>query len=71
MLQFRIDELLKKNERSAYWLAGKLDMDYHNVKKLVDRETEMVRFETLEKLSDLFQVSIDELFDKYEDSHNK
>ena len=64
MLRFRINEILDEQERSAYWLAQKLDMDYHNVKKLVDGDATMVKLSTLEKLTDTLKVNIDDLFEK-------
>ena len=63
MLRFRINEILDEQERSAYWLAQKLDMDYHNVKKLVDGDATMVKLSTLEKLTDTLKVNIDDLFE--------
>ncbi len=67
MLRFRIDKILKEQERSAYWLAQKLDMDYHNVKKLVDGNTSMVRLTTLESLTRILNVSINDLFEQTSD----
>ncbi|MBR6404429.1 MAG: helix-turn-helix transcriptional regulator [Eubacterium sp.] len=64
MLRFRINEILDEQERSAYWLAQKLDMDYHNVKKLADGDATMVKLSTLEKLTDTLKVNIDDLFKK-------
>lgn len=64
MLRFRINEILDEQERSAYWLAQKLDMDYHNVKKLADGEATMVKLSTLEKLTETLKVNIDDLFEK-------
>ena len=62
MIRFRINEILKEKERSAYWLSQKLDMDYHNVKKIVDGDTNMVRLSTIENLCNILDVSIEELF---------
>ena len=64
MLRFRINEILDEQGRSAYWLAQKLDMDYHNVKKLADGEATMVKLSTLEKLTETLKVNIDDLFEK-------
>ena len=50
MLRFRINEILDEQERSAYWLAQKLDMDYHNVKKLVDGDATMVKCKQSSKI---------------------
>ncbi len=64
MIQFRIAEILKEQDRSAYWLSQKMEMDYHNTKKLVDGKTNMVRLSTIEKLCDVLNVSIDQLFEQ-------
>ena len=40
-----------------------MGMHYVSFKKMVDNETISIRFDTLEKLSQILQVSIDELFE--------
>lgn len=62
MIKFRIQEILNEQDRSAYWLESKMNMDYHNVKKLVDNETSMIRLSTLDKLVNILNVPIEDLF---------
>ena len=63
MLQLRIDEILKEQEHSKYWLYKKMEpMSYQNFKKIYDNETTSIKFETLEKLKNALDVTYDDLF---------
>ena len=63
MLQLRIDEILKEQDHTKYWLYKKMEpMSYQNFKKIYDNETTSIKFETLEKLKEALDVTYDELF---------
>ena len=63
MLQLRIDEILKEQNHSKYWLYKKMEpMSYQNFKRIYDNETTSIKFETLEKLKEALDVTYDELF---------
>ncbi len=63
MLQLRIDEILKEQDHTKYWLYKKMEpMSYQNFKKIYDNETVSIKFETLEKLKEALDVTYDELF---------
>lgn len=50
MLVINIDKQLKKNNRSRYWLAKKINMTYQNLCKLANNETSSIQFNHLEKI---------------------
>lgn len=50
MLVINIDEQLKKNNRSRYWLAKQINMTYQNLCKLANNETSSIQFNYLEKI---------------------
>ncbi len=63
MLQLRIDEILKEQEHSKYWLFKKMEpMSYQNFNKIYNNETSSIKFDTLEKLKNALDVSYDDLF---------
>lgn len=63
MLQLRIDEILKEQEHSKYWLFKKMEpMSYQNFNKIYNNETSSIKFDTLEKLKNALGVSYDDLF---------
>lgn len=43
-------------------------MSYQNFSKLINNETSSIRFENLEKLSDILGCPIGDLFEKVDDS---
>lgn len=63
MLQLRIDEILKEQDHSKYWLFKKMEpMSYQNFNKIYNNETSSIKFETIEKLKKALNVSYDDLF---------
>lgn len=63
MLQLRIDEILKEQEHSKYWLYKKMEpMSYQNFNKIYNNETSSIKFDTLEKLKKSLSVTYEELF---------
>lgn len=69
MVRLRVLELLEKQEHTKYWLYKRMDMmSYRNFKKIVDNETSSIRFETLDKLSRILNVSVGELFEQTDEN---
>ena len=63
MIRLRIDDLLKKHNKTVYWLSKKTGMSYANAKRIVNGETNTIRMENIEKFCILFNVSPNELFE--------
>ena len=65
MLRIKIDQILKEQGKTKYWLYKKLEpMSYQNFNKIYTNSTSSIKFSTLEKLSDALNVPINELFEK-------
>ncbi|NLW79803.1 MAG: helix-turn-helix transcriptional regulator [Ruminococcaceae bacterium] len=64
MLEFRIDELLKEQNKSRYWLVKELHTSYPVIDNLADNTARAVRLDTLEKLMKAFDCEIGDLFKK-------
>lgn len=62
MIQLNLKELLEKNSRSKYWLVTQLDTNYTVVNRMINGETASISFKTIDRLLDIFNCSIDELF---------
>ena len=62
MVYLRIDELLKKNNKSKYWLVTNLETNYTVINKMINNETYSISFDMIDKLLKLFNCTIDELF---------
>ena len=64
MIRLRVLEILEEQNHSKYWLYKRMEMSYQNFNKMVNNETHSIRFDNLEKLSNLLDCSIDDLFEK-------
>lgn len=65
MLKVRIDEILVEQNHTKYWLYKQLEpMSYQNFNKIYTNSTSSIKFATLEKLSDVLNVPIGDLFKK-------
>ena len=64
MLRLRILDILEEKELSKYWLYKRMELSYQNFNRMVNNETSSIHFDNLEKLSNLLECTIDELFEK-------
>ena len=63
MLKMRIDQILKEQNKSKYWLFKKLEpMSYQNFNKIYTNSTSSIKFETIERLSKALEVPVGDLF---------
>lgn len=45
-----IDDILKKQNRSRYWLAKETNITYQNIMKICNNQTDSIKFSVLEKI---------------------
>ena len=67
MVRLRILEILAEQNRTKYWLYKRMEISYQNFNRMVNNETTSIRFDNLEKLSNLLECPIGDLFEKTED----
>ena len=67
IIRLRIKEILEKKGKSNYWLSQQLGMCYRNYHNIVTNQTSAIRFETMEKLCEILEVSVGELFEQIEE----
>ena len=60
----RILEILEEQNHTKYWLFKQMDLSYQNFNRMVTNQTQSIRFENLDKLSDILGCPIGDLFDK-------
>lgn len=70
MLKLRVLQILEEQNQTKYWLYKQMNLSYQNFNKMVTNETSSIRFENLEKLSNILNCTIDDLFEKIEDSED-
>ena len=61
MITNNIDILLKKKDKTRYWLAKEIEIAYPNLCKLASNKTESIKFQILENLCIKLECNLDEL----------
>ncbi len=57
MIYVQINDILKKQGKSKYWLIKNMECGYQSMSKLMNNETISIRFSTLEKICDVLECS--------------
>lgn len=63
-IRLRIKEILKEKGKSNYWLSQQLGMCYRNYHNIVTNKTSAIRFDTMERLCEILEISVAELFEE-------
>lgn len=61
MVKLNLKKLLKENKRSRYWLVQQTGSSYQTINKMIDNETKSIRFETLDRLCEIFDCDVQDL----------
>ena len=67
MVQLRILDILEEQNHTKYWLYKQMDLSYQNFNKMVMNETKSIRFDNLDKLSQILNCPIGDLFEIIEE----
>ena len=67
MLRLRIESILKEQGHSKYWLFKQMDMSYQNLNRIITNQTSSIRFDILERISDLLKVTVGDIFEKIDE----
>lgn len=70
MIQLRVLDILNEQNHTKYWLYKQMDLSYQNFNRLVTNQTSSIRFDNLEKLSQLLNCPIGDLFEIIEDTNS-
>ena len=61
MIYIRVNEILKEKNKSKYWFIKNMEGGYQSLSRLINNNTTGIKFNTLEKMCDLFDCEIGEL----------
>ena len=61
MIQLQIKELLKKQKKTKYWFVKNMEGGYQSLTRLMNNETSSIKFETSEKMCDIFNCEISDI----------
>lgn len=62
MIIVNIEELLKKNNRSKYWLKQKMNITSRNINRIINGETDSISFRYIEEFCYYLNCTPGELF---------
>ncbi len=65
MVKVNIDELLKKNNRSKYWLCNQMNITSHNLNQIILGLTKSISFRYIEEFCKYLNCTPAELFTVY------
>ena len=68
MVNFNIEDLLKKKKKSKYWLCQKINITNRNLNRIINGETTSISFKYLEELCTYLECSISELINIEKDA---
>lgn len=68
MVRLRILDILAEQNHTKYWLYKPMDLSYQNFNRMVENQTTSIKFENLDRLSDILDCSVGDLFEKSEDT---
>ena len=68
MVRLRVLEILAEQKHTKYWLWKQMEMIYQNFNRIVNNETSSIRFDNLDKISQLLNVPVGDLFEQTEDA---
>ena len=64
-MHFRIEEILKEKGKTKYWLYIQLGLSYQNFNKIINNQTNGIKFENLKAICDILECTPNDLFEEY------
>lgn len=63
MVSFNIEKLLKKKNKSKYWLCQNMNITTRNLNRVINGETTSISFRYLEELCKYLDCTLNELIE--------
>ncbi len=71
MIKVNIEELLKQNKRSKYWLCQRMNITSRNLNRIIRGETTSISFKYIEQICILLNCTPGDLFTLMVDEEDK
>ena len=68
MVSFNIEKLLKKKNKSKYWLCQNMNITTRNLNRVINGETTSISFKYLEELCKYLDCTLNELIEFEKDA---
>ena len=63
MIKLRVLDILEQKGQTKYWLYKQMGMSYQNFNRMVNNETQSIKYSNLETLCEILQCTPSDLFD--------
>ena len=64
MVQLIIKELLNEQKKTKYWFIKHMEGSYRSLSNMMDNKTTSIRFDTIDKLCDIFNCEVGEIIER-------
>ncbi|MBR2871329.1 MAG: helix-turn-helix transcriptional regulator [Clostridia bacterium] len=64
-MKLRIKEILDLKGKTKYWLYIQMGLSYQNFNKIINNQTNGIKFENLKTLCDILECTPNDLFEEY------
>lgn len=71
MIQLNINELLKKNNKTKYWLCQQMNITSRNINRIIRGETTSISFKYIEEFCKYLNCTPNDLITIYENEKNQ
>ena len=71
MIKLNIEELLKKNNKSKYWLRQKMNLTSRNINRIIKGETTSISFKYIEEFCYYLNCTPGELITYIDENNTK
>ena len=61
MIIVNVEKLLKRNQKTKYWLCQNMNITYKNLNRIIDGETKSISFKYLEDFCKYLDCSVEDL----------
>ena len=62
MLKLRVKEILREKGKTKYWLYKQMGMSYQNFNRMINNETQSIKYSNLEAMCDILECTPGEVF---------
>lgn len=61
-MRLRVEEILKEQGKTKYWLYIRLGLSYQNFNKIINNQTTGIKFQTLQSLCEILNCTPNDIF---------
>lgn len=63
MIRLRVLDILAQKGKTKYWLHKQMNMSYQNFNRMVNNETQSIKYSNMETLCDILECTPADLFE--------